>query len=152
MRQLLLLLFLTIGSMAYAQNAIAVHKHDGQVIKFAFSEKPVITYSEDQLVISTTQTVVQYPIYALKKISLEVDMRPTEIEEVRADEQFYFDGETLVVSDGAPHSMVYIYDLAGIKMGQYPLTEQGNATISLQGWGKSIYIVKTEKSTFKFSK
>ena len=69
MRKLLTTLFLVaVATVAWAQNAVAVWQQDGKVAKFGFSEKPVVTYADNNLVITTTQTTVEYPIYLLRKI------------------------------------------------------------------------------------
>ena len=108
--------------MTSGQNTIVVFQQDGEVAKFGFSEKPVVTYVGDNLVLTTTQTTVQYPIYMLKKISFDVDLETTDaIEQVKADVQFSFSGGTLTVRDGEPYSYVYIYNLKGMKVGQYQL-------------------------------
>ena len=45
-RKFLLTLLLAVATLvANAQNAIAIYQKDGQVAKFAFTEKPVVTYS-----------------------------------------------------------------------------------------------------------
>lgn len=138
---------------AQAQNAIAIHQKDGKVAKFSFSDKPVVTYSGSELILTTTQTMVQYPLYLLQKIAFDVDISLTGIkDEPKADAQFSFLGGTLSILGGDPGSMVYVYHLNGIKAGQYVLDREGNASISLQPLRKDIYIVKTNRFTFKFKK
>ena len=106
---------LVFSLMTYGQNTIVVFQQDGEVAKFDFSEKPVVTYAGDNLVLTTTQTTVQYPIYMLKKISFDVDLETTDaIEQVKADVQFSFSGGTLTVRDGEPYSYVYIYNIKSI--------------------------------------
>ena len=62
MRILYTFLLLAISMIAHAQNTIAIYQKDGKVAKFAFTEKPVITYADNNLVLTTSQTSVQYPI------------------------------------------------------------------------------------------
>ena len=74
MKKQLIILLLCLPSLGmWAQNAIAVHQQDGNVVKFAFEEKPVVTYVGDFLVLTTTKTMVEYPIFLLKKISFDVE-------------------------------------------------------------------------------
>lgn len=153
-RPLLTLLSIVMSTMTYGQNAIAIYQHDGKVTTFAFSEKPVVTYAGNDLVLTTTNTTVQYPVHMLKKLVFDVAMDPTNIEEmeVKTETLFNFHGETITISGGEPGSIVYIYDLKGMVVGQYRLDTEGYATISVQNLGKSLYIVKTDHFSFKFKK
>ena len=136
-----------------AQNAVEIYQIDGKVTTFAFSEKPVVTYSGSDLVMTTTKTVVQYPIYLLKKISFDVELDDADVvKDVKADEQFSFRGGTITVMGGEPNSQVYIFNIQGMKAGQYKLDDQGNASIPVSGLASGIYVLKTERFSFKFRK
>ncbi len=162
-KKLLSLLHLMLISIGVeAQNAIAVYQKDGQVVKFAFTEKPLVTYSGSELILTTTKTTVQYPIYLLQKLDYGIrlqDMTGNELEDLtevkgikKRDVQFSFHDGTLFVSGGKPGSTLYIYNLCGIKAAQCRLDAVGNASIFLQGLLQDIYIVKTDSFSFKFKK
>ncbi len=151
MRKLYTTLLLACSLMAGAQNAISIHQKDGKVANFAFSEKPVVTYADNQLVITTTKTSVQYPLYLLQKIDFELT-DATAIEQVKPDAKFRFTDGTLYITGGDPGSQVVIYDMRGMTAGQYLIDDAGNAVISLQSLSKGLYIVKTNHFTFKFTK
>ena len=144
-----------IGLTAYAQNAVAIHQKDGKVAMFAFTEKPVVTYSGSNLMLTTTKTTVQYPIYLLKKLVFDVEWTGSvsHIEDIQMpEEQFYFNNGTLVISGGQPGAPVMLYSIKGTKVGQWRLDSNGRAEISLQMLGRDIYIVKTNRFSFKFQK
>lgn len=151
MRKLYTTLLLACSLMAGAQNAISIHQKDGKVANFAFSEKPVVTYADNQLVITTTKTSVQYPLYLLQKIDFELT-DATAVEQVKPDAKFRFTDGTLYITGGDPGSQVVIYDMRGMTEGQYRIDDAGNAVISLQSLSKGLYIVKTNHFTFKFTK
>ena len=151
MRKLYTTLLLACSLMAGAQNAISIHQKDGKVANFAFSEKPIVTYADNQLVITTTKTSVQYPLYMLQKIGFQLT-DATAIEQVKPDAKFRFTDGTLYISGGDPGSQVYIYNMRGMTAGQYRIDDAGNAVISLQSLSKGHYIVKTNHFTFKFTK
>ena len=151
MRKLYTTLLLACSLMAGAQNAISIHQKDGKVANFAFSEKPIVTYADNQLVITTTKTSVQYPLYMLQKIGFQLT-DATAIEQVKPDAKFRFTDGTLYISGGDPGSQVVIYDMRGMTAGQYRIDDAGNAVISLQSLSKGLYIVKTNHFTFKFTK
>ena len=151
MRKLYTTLLLACSLMAGAQNAISIHQKDGKVANFAFSEKPIVTYADNQLVITTTKTSVQYPLYLLQKIDFALS-ETTAVEQVKPDAKFRFTDGTLYISGGTPGSQVYIYNMSGMTEGQYRIDDAGNAVISLQSLSKGLYIVKTSRFTFKFTK
>lgn len=150
-KRLCSLLLLACCLSASAQNAIAIHQKDGKVANFAFSEKPVVTYADNQLVITTTKASVQYPLYLLQKIDFALS-EATAVEQVKPDAKFRFTDGTLYISGGDPGSQVYIYNMRGMTAGQYRIDDAGNAVISLQSLSKGLYIVKTNHFTFKFTK
>lgn len=151
MRKLYTTLLLACSLMAGAQNAISIHQKDGKVANFAFSEKPIVTYADNQLVITTTKTSVQYPLYLLQKIDFALS-EATAVEQVKPDAKFRFTDGTLYISGGTPGSQVYIYNMSGMTEGQYRIDDAGNAVISLQSLSKGHYIVKTSRFTFKITK
>lgn len=151
MRKLYTTLLLACSLMAGAQNAISIHQKDGKVANFAFSEKPIVTYADNQLVITTTKTSVQYPLYLLQKIDFALS-EATAVEQVKPDAKFRFTDGTLYISGGDPGSQVYIYNMRGMTEGQYRIDDAGNAVIALQRLSKGHYIVKTSRFTFKITK
>ena len=150
----LLLLWLTAAG-AWAQNAIVVCQKDGTVAKFAFTEKPVVTYSAGELVMTTNKTSVQYPMNRLLKIYFDVAEVPDGIDvEVTQPEdvQFAFRDGALVVSGGEAGAIVNLYRLDGVSAGQFRLDSNGSVTISTDRLSRGVYIVKTKQFSFKFRK
>ncbi len=149
----LLLLGFTIG--VWAQNTVVIYQKDGQVATFAFTEKPVVTYSGNNLVITTENTSVQYPVSMLHKLEFDIRLSiPTGIDDAKEKRvgQFSFSGGQLLISGGEAGSEVSIYTLRGAKAAQYRLDSNGSASIPLQGLGKAVYVVRTKGFTFKFHK
>ena len=155
-RLLFAALLFAVGPMStWAQNAVAIHQVDGQVATFAFTEKPVVTYSGNDLVLTTTKTSVQYPIYMLKKIDFDVsfdDLTGIESVEKKADAQFRFQDGMISVVGGESGSQVFLYSMSGTKVGQYRLDGSGHIDIPVQHLSKGIYIIRTKHFTFKFRK
>ena len=150
----LLLLWLTVAG-AWAQNAIVVCQKDGTVAKFAFTEKPVVTYSAGELVMTTNKTSVQYPMNRLLKIYFDVAEVPDGIDvEVTQPEdvQFTFRDGVLVVSGGEAGAIVNLYRLDGVSAGQFRLDGNGSVTIPTGSLSQGFYIVKTKQLSFKFRK
>ena len=155
-KKLFMCLLLTgITMMMLAQDAVAIHQKNGTVITFAFMEKPKVTYSGSDLVLTTTKTSVTYPVYLLQKIVFDInwdELTGIEKTEVKADAQFRFNGTSLLVSGEVPGSTLSIYDMKGVLVGQYGLDDSGCTAISLGHLAEGIYLVRTKSFTFKFHK
>ena len=154
MRLLFTFLLTALSSVAFSQNAIAIYQKDGNVATFAFLEKPIVTYSGNDLVLTTKKTTVTYPVYMLQKIVFDLKDIVDDVDalEVEGKSEFSFQGETLNISGGEPGSFVFIYNMSGMMVGQYRLDSNGHASIPISGMDKSLYIVKTTRFTFKFRK
>ena len=62
----------TIINMIFTANLrLVILKKDGTVLKFDVADKPKVSYSDNDLVLTTTKTTVQLPVYLLQKISFE---------------------------------------------------------------------------------
>ena len=60
-----LLLFICILLLVFpvvAQNTLTVHQKDGQQFSYGFEDKPVVTFTDNALVIKSTKVEVQYEI------------------------------------------------------------------------------------------
>ena len=156
-RRLFILLLLWLPAAgAWAQKAIAVWQHDGTVAKFAFTEKPVVTYSANELVMTTTKTSVRYPINRLQKVVFDVDENVTSVEDVKSstsgDVKFSFRDGSLVVSGGNAGAIVNLYQSNGVFAGQFRLDGDGSVAIPTSNLSRGVYIVNTQKMSFKFYK
>lgn len=157
---LLALAFLLAATVAQAVpgRTVSIYQKDGQVVAFAFSERPVVSYDAGDLVLTTTKTTVQFPIYQLQKLQFEEDWVnsddnvATTLEQQQVDVLFGFHDGMLTVSGGDPGAPVTLYNVKGMMVGQWRLDDAGCATIPMQGMGKDVYIVKTQRLTFKFRK
>ena len=153
MRKSIIPLLLAFSTLAYGQNTIVIQQKDGKVARFSFTEKPVVTYSGNDVLVNTTKNSVQYPIYLLQKISFDIDWNTTDIEEVEVVEpNFHFRDEALSISGEDPSSPVFLYNIKGMLVGRFKTDDHGCVTIPLQQLRPDLYIVKTHRFSFKFRK
>ena len=136
---------------AISENAIAIHQIDGAIITYAFEDKPVISYTGEELVITTSSTSVQYPLAYLRKLTLESDWNTaTAIDDVTfPDTEFSFSDEGAKVRGEKPGTPFYVFDLKGSKVYQGVIDAEGRASIPLHTLPQGIYVVKTQSTSFK---
>ncbi len=115
-----------------------------------------MTYSANELVMTTTKTSVRYPINRLQKVVFDVDENVTSVEDVKSspsgDVKFSFRDGSLVVSGGNAGAIVNLYQSNGVFVGQFRLDGDGSVTIPTSNLSSGVYIVNTQKMSFKFYK
>lgn len=122
---------------SHAQTALIVHQKSGGTIEFAFSEKPVVTYSKDFLVISVAEASVSYPLSDMQKFTFGK----------------VSDNYTRITVPAEVVSLpTYIYNLSGILMRTLQPSEDGSTPATLDGLPAGTYIIKNGKTTYKTTK
>ena len=53
----------------FGQNTLTIFQKDGQQFSYGFIDKPVISYTDNDLVLKTSKTEVQYPLSSLAKFT-----------------------------------------------------------------------------------
>ena len=138
MKKLILsLLTLFVCSAIWADTALFVHQKSGGVLEIAFSEKPVVTYSDGNVVITASEASVIYPISDLDKFTFgEVDDQVTRI--------------TAPV-DIAPQP-TFIYGIDGKLTRTYKPNADGTTSTSLEGLPAGTYVIKNGQTSYKVLK
>ena len=154
MRKILLLIALcaaTGAMMVHAtENVVAVYQTNGQATFFAFADQPQLTYTATDLVLTTTQTSVQYPISNLRKVAFEQRDVDEAIENIEIPECFSFRGGQIIINGGKANSLVNLYSTQGTLLRQLRLDDDGNGAISTQDLRGMTVIVQNGSITFKF--
>lgn len=127
-------LFLGLAS-AFAQNTLNIHQKSGGVVSYAFSEKPVVTYTADGIHLSTSKVEVDYPLSNLEKFTFG-DGDADAVESVKAEG---------IAGD------VRIYSINGVLIKTIKLSE-GSASFSTADLPKGTYIIKNGVTTYKITK
>lgn len=140
MRRILLMLVLIVGALPImAQNVLNVHSKTGAVVSYAFSEKPVVTYDGDVLVLKTEKVSVEYPLSDLEKFT-------------------FGDTESAVESISASgisgDRSISIFDMSGRSVKTISADEgtDSDPRLLLNNLEKGIYIVKQGEVSYKIIK
>lgn len=135
MKRLLLSLLMSVAaSVSWAETALIVHQKSGGTVEFAFSEKPVVTYSDGYLVISVTEAQVSYPLSDMHKFTFgELSDNYTRI---------------IAPAEVAPQP-TYIYNVGGILVRTLQPTDNGSTPATLDGLPTGTYIIKNGNTSYK---
>ena len=122
---------------SWADTALFVHQKSGGMLEIAFSEKPVVTYSEGYLVITSGLASVSYPLSDMQKFTFgEVNDQVTRI---------------TAPTNAAPQP-TYIYSVGGVLMRTYQPGDNGTTSASLEGLPAGTYVIKNGKTSYKVLK
>lgn len=148
---LTLLLVTSLLTMS-AQNTLTIHQKDGSKFGYGFSEKPVITYTETDLVLKTAKTVVEYPLSAILKFTFTDS--ETAVSDIKGTNSpvLQLDNNTVYISGVEPLQQVSLIDINGKVLSTYKTDANGSISFSITELPEGIYIVKTKSLTCKISK
>lgn len=136
-----------------AQNTITIHQKDGQKVSFGFAEKPVVTYTDNYLVVKTTGTEMQYPLLSLSKITFSDT--PTSVTPVADGKQspvIEFDGYAVNMAGVKANASVTVFSSEGKAVSESKADAEGLVSISLEGLPQDVYLIKAGEITFKVLK
>ena len=118
---------------------LVVHAKSGGEVSYALSEKPVVTYKGDVLILTTESTMVEYPLADLQKFTFE--------ETADALGNVY-------MNQAKGDATVRIYNVSGtlVRTIQPSENDGSDARFSTQDLPKGIYIIKQGTQTHKIIK
>ena len=146
-----LLLSVLLPSVAKADDLVLqVWQADGRVMNINLNEQPVTTYSDGQLIITTTKTTVTFPLEQVVKYTYTDATGISSPEAVGS--KMSADGESITFTGLKPNTPVYLYSVAGQLVSTVTATGQSKTTVSVSGFPVGVYVVKANGVTFKITK
>ena len=153
---LLLLLAATLTAHAAdAQWCLVVESAGGETIAIGASQKPVIKTVADGYELRYGEQVTAFTWSELKKVTVrETEPTTTVVEEVKAvaEPSFRLAPGEIAISGAEPGSLAQVYALGGRQVLSARVGQDGSVSLSTTGLKAGIYIVKTNKSSFKIVK
>lgn len=148
---LLLLLTFFVSQAAMADDLVLqVWQADGKVMNINLNEQPVTTYSDGQLIITTTKTTVTFPLEQVVKYTYTDATGISSPEAVGS--KMSADGESITFTGLKANTPVYLYTVAGQLVKTVTATGQSKTTVSVSGFPVGVYVVKANGVTFKITK
>ena len=117
-----------------------------ETVTVALADNPVITYTNDHLVIKTEEKQVEVAVAEVKGYGF-TEVEPTAIRNIEAGVQHK---QGLVAFDNLKAgTTITLYNVKGEVVGTTNAKADGTAVIDMYGQKKGIYIVRTEKLSIK---
>ena len=146
----LIILFVFALSVMADDMLLQIWQSDGKVVNIDLNEQPVTTYSDGNLIITTTKTTITYP---LEKVVKYTYVSAEGIESIDAmNTKFSQDGETLTFSGLSQGTEIAVYASSGQMMRKTNAGPQAKTTVSVSDLPPGVYLVKVNSVTYKITK
>lgn len=146
MKARILTLLLLVATVSYADNAqIVIKQKSGSETILELSTHPVITFSGEDMVVTTDLTTFSIPLDFIE--DYVVSDGTTDIEQLVMKPQL-LDGSIAFngLAEGTP---VYVYSMDGRLITKMKVDQSSRAVVSLQDLPKGVYIVSAGNNKVK---
>lgn len=152
MKKLLTFLFLFVfaHSVMADDMLLQIWQSDGQVVTINLNEEPMTTYSEGNLIITTTKAVISYPLENVVKYTYISADGITTLESMNT--KFSQDGETLTFTGLAQGTEIAVYASSGQMMHRTKAGSNTKTIVSVSDLPPGVYLVKVNSVTYKITK
>lgn len=131
---------------------LVVWAKDGTQVAYALAEKPKVTFTQTDLVITAKGVEVNYSLENMARFTYE-DNDATAITNLQTDKtSVKLDGESLVFPALKSNSTVSFYTLNGTLVFNKTVKTAGEYTFPLSGLNAGVYAVKVNGLTYKIVK
>ena len=152
MKKILFLVVLAVTVAAQADDRVLkVWQADGQVLTISLADEPRTTYSDGNLIITSSKTSVTLPLEKVRRYTYE--SAANGVDEVKAMRAaFSKDGETLTLAGLKPGTAIYLYNVAGQLLRTIDSGTQSKVVVSVFNLPAGVYVVKANDVTYKITK
>ena len=148
----LLLLSLTLSGNAEEKWCLVGENASGVKTAIGIDQEPVITPSADGYSLTYGAVTTQFTWSESVTMTIEqTEPTPTGIKEVKGTSFQLAPGE-VAMKNATPGSMAQIVTIGGRQVKAVRVADDGTVILSTAGLPAGIYIIKTNKSSFKFIK
>lgn len=136
-----------------AQNTLTIHQKDGKQISFGFDEKPVVSFTDNYLVVKSGGAEVQYALSTLSKMTF--DDKEAGVDGIGDDAgkaSVSLDEYVLAINGAKADIPVRLVASDGKEIQSYKTDKEGAVTFSIADLPEGIYIISSESLTVKILK
>ena len=119
----------------------------GKPVSFTLSDKPVISYLNNQLVVATSKETVEIPVGDIS--SIVFSGTSTAIHNLMSEDKPQVKGGLVYFSDLKPGTLIYVFTSDGKNIAKVKADYSGTVQVNLSEFPKGIYLIKAGKQTIK---
>lgn len=149
----LLLSFTCLSAMAdEPKTQLVVWVKDGTKVAYALAEKPKVTFTETDLVITTYGVEVNYPLENMARFTYETNDESAIVNLQTEESPFKINGESLLFPALKANSTVSVYSLNGTQVFRKTIRQNGEYAFPLSNLNAGVYMVNVNGLTYKIIK
>lgn len=155
--RLIFLILLSISFASLKANdkcalCISVHSKDGSNVLYALEEKPKITFTDVDLIITTKGAEFSYPLKDMARLTYK-NKEVTDIKKLYDDKaSFTLDGESIIFPCLKAKDIVSLCAINGTLIFKKFISTDGEYAFSLSDMKSGVYIVSINELTYKIAK
>lgn len=133
-------------------NALVLHMANGKLVTYLLDDLPIVTFEDDELVITTPNNVVSYQDGDVVKFTYSY-VDPSKVSQTTmSDTMFKFEGNVLCAYNLEPLSDVSVFSVDGALITSAKTGANGEITLSIPQQSGNVVVVKTSVANFKMMK
>ena len=139
--------------VAFGQNTLTVHQKNGEQFSFGFEDKPVVTFTETELVVKSAKTELRYELARVSRFTF--DGKESAVEGIKEDAtkvSITLDEYTVSITGAKAGDTVRLIASDGRQLHSCKTDEQGSVTFSIAELPEGTYIISSESLTVKILK
>lgn len=148
----LILLWGTLSSFADESTVLVIYERGGGSVSFLVDDRPMLSFSDDCLLVTSDSVEVSYPLSDVWKYTYEQTAGSSAISDVSYEgTSFSIDGGLIVFSGLNGSNILRVYTLGGLLL-EDTTVSTASYTYSLSSLSAGVYIISMNGMAFKILK
>lgn len=131
---------------------LVVWSKDGTQVAYALAERPKVTFTETDLIITASGIIVNYSMEELSRITYENDDVVSITDLQTGKPSFKLDGESLLFPTLKANSTISLHSLGGELLFSKTIQSAGEYSLPLSALNSGVYMVTVNGLTYKIVK
>ena len=137
----------------FSQNTLTIHQKDGQQFSFGFEDKPVVSFTDSDLIVKSTKTELTYALSSVSKFTFDdIEDAVISINDDAAKAVITLDSYTVSITGAKADIEVRLNSSDGKLLQSYKTDEDGDVTFSIADLPNGTYIISSQSLTVKILK
>lgn len=130
---------------------LVVSTKEGNRVGYSLREEPILSFTDSDLVITTTNVDINYPLSDIAQITYGDDVVSGIVNLYMDKQNLRIESENIILTCLNEYDHITIFSLNGELIFEKYLQESSKYQIPLSQFPKGVYIIKTINNTYKIS-
>lgn len=146
-----ILLLVMFGINTASSQTLVIWQKDGSKVYYSLDECPKTTFTAEELVITTNNTTINYPLSKIQRYTYEsgsLGINDTKVKGIAISHH----GNQITVTGLLSGKSIYLYSIDGKQLLSKQSDGSNRQTLFLSEFPAGVYIIKAETINYKFMK